>query len=255
MMEMTDFSLKELLASVFADVAYGSTGETALVQTHCLYPDGSNATVRIVRCGASLWKISDDYAGLDVVRNHFLNVSDRSLKIRAKKISEMTDVGYDDGEWHLTATSFEQIVGCVLGVANASQQWVGRMFGEHKTSASDIVEHKLWNSLKKVFDEKMIERSPIMVGRSKPHEMSALLTLPSRKRIAFEAVVPHPGSIYSAYTKMMDVSSGEGRPDHMKLVIDSDAGWGSGDLALLLSAGAELWDLSRNSEEGMRALA
>lgn len=255
MMEMTDFSLKELLAPVFADVAYGSTGETALVQTHCLYPDGSNATVRIVRCGASLWKISDDYAGLDVVRNHFLNVSDRSLKIRAKKISEMTDVGYTDGKWHLTATGFEQIVGCALGVANASQQWVGKMFGAHKTSASEIVEHKLWNSLKNVFDEKMIERSPIMAGKSKHHEMSALLISRSRKRIAFEAVVPYPVSIYSAYTKMMDVGSGENRPDSMKLVIDSDTGWGSEDLALLLSAGADLCDLSRNSVEQMKAFA
>jgi len=249
-------SLKGLasqLGSIFPDVEYA--GDTAIVHTHCLYPDGQGVSVIVHHDGASMWKVTDAGGGWGVLRDHFLSPSPRSAARRADAIAKSMGVSYHEGEWEAPRVTNEQLIGSVLLVANAAQAWVTKMMASEHHGRSEIIEEKLEASLRSAFGEKNLIKAPSIGGLNKVHELSVLVSFPGQRSAAFEVVTPYAGSIYPAYTKMSDISHNEDHPDYLGVVVESIELWRADDLALLRSAGTEVIDIDKGLPAKLIGLA
>lgn len=241
-MRHTTDNIYRYLLSTFSDIEM--VGDAMRVQTHCLYADGQNVSVLVIKKSDKEWRVTDAGEGWSILRDHFLNPSPRSAAGRANKISQQTGVIYREGEWETLSFSIDQLIGSILLTANATQAWVNKMLISAPQGRSELIKEKLGKLLKMTFGEKSVEISPKLPGLNKSYEVSSLVLLPEGGKAAFEVVTPHSSSIYPAYTKFSDISHSDRKPAYMAMVLEGmNSNWKSDDLSLLRSAGADLIDI------------
>ncbi|QOF94252.1 hypothetical protein IFJ82_09840 [Novacetimonas hansenii] len=151
--------------------------------------------------------------------------------------------------------SNEQLIGSILLVANAVQAWVMKMSSTEHHGRSEIIEEKLRENLRSVFDPKKVCFSPIIPGRSKSHTLSAMVFLKDDRSAIFDVVTPFSASICPAFTKMSDIKNSETPPNFLGIVIENHEAWRSDDLSLLRSSATDIIDINNGLPRKLVSLA
>jgi hypothetical protein len=187
----------------------------SFIRVPLLYPSGTTVVVRIQE-GVDKFFVTD--AGLGHQEAELMGAS-LIYSRHARPIADAAGVRFDNQAFFVLEASRDQLPGAVITIANCSQEATMRAADALAEQTFEDSKTRLFDRLVEVFTPKAVVKNAEVIGASNQKwRVTAIVTLPEVRPIAFEPVTKHPNSVASATMKFGDIALRDGAPNRVAVV-------------------------------------
>lgn len=182
-------------------VSIKQIGPSHFIRVPLLYPDGSFVTLRIDPTGDGI-RISD--SGFAYREAEAIGAAS-SFSRTAKNIAKQSDVSV--GKRSISVdVPVGRLTRAICDVSSASWKIADAIYSRYDDESSEELEDHLRQRLTKVFGERRLADEHVLKGRSSSEwSFSAVINIDGRRAV-FQAVSPHPNSVFRTNSAFHDLS-------------------------------------------------